>query len=697
MKRLLFISLLYLISLYALAQKVTIQVTHSKNNSLTGWQILDNRNNPVNTGVEFVQDDTATFSLEANRYYFLKISASENSNRDTSFYSLILNGEPLLYIKSDVGPGDHLFPFFTGIRDINAKIVGGTNAIISDFPWQVYYISGNYRCGGSIIGGKWVVTAAHCTKNSTGGATPASSMFIRVDVNNPSSSTEGKTYAVDSVIVNEGFDSQTLLDDIALLRLKDTINFVNAAPIKLVNSDDVFSNAIVPGVMSLVTGWGYTHVSPNVLPTALQKVQLPIVSNSQASTVWSSIPSTDLMAGYLNGNKDACNGDSGGPLVVPVLGEYKLAGIVSWGSSNCNTYGAYTRVSDFENWILTKTGIAKDFKPSVPVGNAIICQGTESSQYSVPSVTGATAYEWKLFPASAGIISGNNTNASVLWNISYTGSITIALRVTVNSKVSDWSRLDGNVILNTALLKQSRDTIICAQQPISLNITAIGDNLNYTWFKNNLVVQSGTTSNLSFASSTTDNTGAYKCQITGTCGVILSNTMNLTVYPLTNITHISPRVEVPFGNDVTIEVNADGHDLVYQWQKDGTTIFNSNSSQLLLPNVNATDIGIYRTTVSGTCGAKISDTIYVYVKKVNFATEPEVFVWPSITSSEFTVALSDDSFYNIQMYSTFGKKLSELTKCRYQTNINVSTLAKGIYIVEVFNSNFRKSIRIIKE
>jgi hypothetical protein len=113
--------------------------------------------------------------------------------------------------------------------------------------------------------------------------------------------------------------------------------------------------------------------------------------------------------------------------------------------------------------------------------------------------------------------------------------------------------------------------------------------------------------------------------------------------------------------------------------------------------VNATDIGIYRTTVSGTCGAKISDTIYVYVKKVNFATEPEVFVWPSITSSEFTVALSDDSFYNIQMYSTFGKKLSELTKCRYQTNINVSTLAKGIYIVEVFNSNFRKSIRIIKE
>jgi hypothetical protein len=697
MKRFLFISLLYLFTFSVSAQKVTMKVLNAKNKSLTGWQILDGQNNTVLSGVGQLQDDTVTFSLEANQYYFLKISVSEISKRDTSLCSLILNGEPILYIKSEIGAGDHLFPFFTGIKTINAKITGGTTALISDFPWQVYYISGNFRCGGSIIGGKWIVTAAHCTKNSTGGPVSASDMFIRVDVNNPSNALEGKTYAVDSVIVNEGFDNQTLLNDIALLRLKDTINFVNATPIKLVTSDDVLAGAIVPGVMSWVSGWGYTHVNPNVLPTSLQKVQLPIVSTAQASTVWSSIPTTDLMAGYLNGNKDACNGDSGGPLVVPVLGEYKLAGIVSWGSTTCNTYGAYTRVSDLETWIRTKTGIARGFTPPAPFGNALVCQGTESSQYSVQSVTGATAYEWKLLPSSAGTISGNGPNASVLWNISYTGTVTIVLRVTLNNIVSDWSRLDGNVVLNTALLKQSRDTTICAGQPVTLGVTAIGYNLNYKWFKDGQVVQTGASSSFSISASTIDNTGAYKCQITGSCGIVLSNTINLTVYPLTNITHISPGVEVPFGNDVTLEVSADGHDLVYQWQKDGNPISNSNSPQLLLPNLNATDIGIYKTTVTGTCGTKISDTIYVYVKRVNFTAEPEVFLWPSITNSEFTVALSNDSFYNVQMYNTTGKKIRELTKCRYQTIINVSTLARGVYIVEVFNGAFRKSIKIIKE
>jgi secreted trypsin-like serine protease len=697
MKRFLFISLLYLMTFSVSAQKVTIKVLQTKIKGFTGWQILDGQNNTVFSGEGYLQDDTVTFSLEANKYYFLKISVSEITNRDTSLCSLILNGEPILYIKSDIGTGDHLFPFFTGIKTINAKITGGTTALISDYPWQVYYISGNFRCGGSIIGGKWIITAAHCTKNNSGGPVLASDMFIKVDVNNPSNGLEGKTYAIDSVIVNEGFDSQTLLNDIALLRLKDTINFVNATPIKLITSDDVLAGAIVPGVMSWVTGWGYTHVNPNVTPISLQKVQLPIVSTAQASTVWSSIPSTDLMAGYLNGNKDACNGDSGGPLVVPVLGEYKLAGLVSWGSTNCNTYGAYTRVSDFETWIRTKTGITRGFTPPAPTGSTLVCQGTESSQYSVQSVSGAQAYEWKLFPSSAGAISGNGPNASVLWDISYIGTITIALRVTISNKVSDWSRLDGNMVLNTALIKQSGDTTVCAGQPVTLGVTAIGYNLIYKWFKNGQEVQTGASSIFSISASTVDNTGAYKCQITGSCGIVISNTINLTVYPLTNITHISPGVEVPFGKDVILEVSADGHDLVYQWQKDGNVISNSNSSQLFLANVNATDIGIYKTTVTGTCGTKISDTIYVYVKRVNFTSEPEVFLWPSITSNEFAVALSTDSFYNVLMYNTTGRKIRELTKCQYQTVINISTLAKGVYIVEVFNGVFRKSIKIIKE
>ncbi len=676
---------------------MTIKVLQTKNAGRTDWQILDSQHKTILSGIEFLQTDFITFSLEANKKYFLKISVFEITNPDTVLFTLILNGEPILLIKSDIGTGDHFFPFFTGVRNLDTKITGGTNAVISDFPWQVYYISGNFRCGGSIISGNWVVTAAHCTQTDIGTSILASDMFVKVGANNPSIALDGKLYSVSEVIVNESFNNQDPpVNDIALLRLKDTINFPNATPIKFITADDVAKGATVPGVLSWVSGWGLTHVNPDIIPTNLHKIQLPIISDAQASTVWGPIPASDIMAGYLNGNKDACSGDSGGPLVVPVLGEYKLAGIVSWGSPNCNTYGAYTQVSDFESWIRTKTGIT-NFRPPSPAGDSIICQGTESSQYSIGTYPGATAYEWEILPASAGVISGNSGNASVLWNISYTGPVNVIVRVTVNKKISDWARLDGNVVPNTKLLSQSVDTALCAGQPVSLNVVAEGHDLIYKWTKNGQVIQSGSSRKYSISSTTINDSGDYRYEITGSCGAVISGIIKLTVYPLTRITFISPDVEVPFGSDVTLEVKSDGHDLIYQWQKDGALLDNSNSSTLLLQNVNATNIGLYGTTVSGTCGIEISDTIYVYVKKANYSAEPEVLAWPTITSNEFTVALSTDIVYNVQIFNRAGLKIREQNNCRYQTIFNISTLAKGVYIIEVYNKDFRKTIKVIKE
>jgi hypothetical protein len=691
MKRFLSIFLLYLITFSALAQKVIMQVLQTRNSGLTAWQIIDDQNTTAFQGNNYIQNDSVTFNLEPNRHYFLKIDVVEIINPDTSLYSLILNGEPIIYIKSDIGNGDHLFPFFTGIRSISGKITGGTNAVISDFPWQVYFISGNYLCGGSIINGNWIVTAGHCTRTDLGTPILASDMFVKVGANNPNNALEGKTYSVSQVIVNERFLNQDPPEyDIALLRLKDTINFLNATPINLISAADVNAGATVPGIMSWVTGWGLTHVNPKVFPSSLQKVQLPVISNLQASTVWNPIPATDIMAGYLNGNKDACSGDSGGPLVVPVSGEYKLAGIVSWGSQNCNTYGAYTRVSDFEKWILKNTGLG-------PVGDSIVCHGVQSSQYSIAAIPGATSYAWRLLPAGAGVITGSGRNVTVHWNSAFTGKVTLVLSANINNKISDWHRLYIEVAPVTKLLSQSMDTTICAGQPVTLNVNAEGYNLIYKWTKNGQVVQSGSSAKYSITSATINDSGDYSYVVSGSCGSILTGVIKLTVYPVTKISFISPDVEVAFGNNVSLEVNADGHDLIYQWQKDGKGLDNSNSSILVLQNVNATAIGIYKTRVTGTCGIEISDKVYVYVKKSDYSAGPEVFVWPTITNDEFTVALSNDSLYNVQIFNSRGQKIRELTNCIYQTKINISNIAAGVYIIEVYNSSLRKSIRLIKE
>jgi secreted trypsin-like serine protease len=696
MKKILFLSIIYLIPFSVMSQKVTIQVIKVENAAVSDWKILDEQYRILYSGNEYQYNDSVSFSLEGNKHYIMSITINEIYNHDTSLYSLRLNGEPIILIPSNTEPGDHFYPFFTGIKAEEVKITGGTGTTISSFPWQVYYESGDYTCGGSIISENWIITAAHCTQNDDGSAIAASDMSVTVGANNPRNTLEGTKYKISEVIVHKDYNNNTLENDIALLKLAEPLNFENAKPIKILLSEDVADGASDPGVMSWVTGWGLTGVHPSTYPTTLQKVQLPIITNAQAASVWNSIPATDIMAGYLSGNKDACSGDSGGPLVVPVSDEYKLAGLVSWGSSNCNTYGGYTRVSLFETWIRSKTGIEKEYIPASPVGDTILCQGVDANQYSVAKVPGASVYEWKLLPAIAGSIYVNSEIATVIWDTSYTGSVTVKLRVTINNKVSEWSKLNINIFKNTKLLSQSGDSVICARQPINLKVEAEGYSLNYKWYHNGNLTQSGSSGELNITNALTDASGKYFCEITGVCGIKKSGNINLTVHPLTSISYISPVTEIPFGDDITLEIRAEGYDLFYQWQRDDVLLENNNSPQLVLQDVNANNTGLYRTNVTGACGIKLSEGTYLYVKKENYSGEPEVFLWPTIAHDEFKVALSNDQYYNICLFSTSGRLLSEQFNCRYQTTINVNKIPEGFYIVTVYNNNFRKSLKVIK-
>jgi Trypsin/PKD-like domain len=684
------------VTLPAFSQKVPVQVTKSKIAAGSDWQIVDADFLPVVSGNEFPGLDSVSFGLEENKRYYLEVTILPVNRGDTSLFVLYINSEPVLLIKSDIGPGDHVYSFFTGVREHQAKITGGINASISDFPWQVFLEAANYTCGGAIISADWIITAAHCTEDDFGNLIPASQMDVIVGANNPRSGLEGKKYFVSKVIRHENFNPTTLNNDIALLQLSAAINYPNATPIRLISKIDSAAGATDPGVMAWLTGYGLTKVSPPTVPTVLQKLQIPIVSNSQASTVWQDIAPSDMMAGYRNGNKDACSGDSGGPLIVPVDSVLKVAGLVSWGSSSCDTYGAYTRISLFESWISSKTGIEISYVPPVPAGDSIVCKGTSSSLYSVGVISGASAYEWQLLPAEAGTIQGNSGQATVTWDQNYTGTATIKLRVTKNNIVSYWSALTMHIAVYNNLSGKSNDTILCAEKPVTLSVEAKGYNLNYSWFKDDIMVKTGKSSELYMSSTTTDSTGVYRCDISGSCGEPISPEINMTVLPVTVIKNLTPDTKGSFGDNINLEVESDGHNLLYQWLKDEKQIPGATGPQYSLLNVNAGNTGLYKVDIKGTCGEVLSNNVYVYVTNDENHNQPEVFIWPTIVSSDFNVALSTDQSYNIRLFTSTGRLIREKNNCQYKTVINLSDTPGGVYIISIYGNGFHKTVKIIK-
>ncbi|XP_077129940.1 serine protease 33-like [Ranitomeya variabilis] len=250
-----------------------------------------------------------------------------------------------------------------GSPQINGKIVGGTNAVQGEWPWQVsllYRIQGSYYhiCGGSLIASQWVLTAAHCFDKDIN----SRNYLVRLGAHQLQVvGSQTIDSSVLRIIRYYLYSTTTKEGDIALLLLSSPVNYTSyVMPICLPSASVSFPC----GMESWVTGWGniYSGVSlPS--PLTLQKVMLPLIDyktcdkmyheNSGISNFVTIIYNTMICAGYSKGGKDSCQGDSGGPLVSEVNGIWYQPGVVSFGSGCAlpNRPGVYTLVTAYESWI----------------------------------------------------------------------------------------------------------------------------------------------------------------------------------------------------------------------------------------------------------------------------------------------------------------------------------------------------------
>jgi hypothetical protein len=243
-----------------------------------------------------------------------------------------------------------------------------------------------------------------------------------------------------------------------------------------------------------------------------------------------------------------------------------------------NLSGAITTPITFDDNI-SRTGASASYQW---LRNGSFVTGATNTSYGVSSVATSDAGTYRMVAYASPIDSNLSNNAVVVVN------------------------------LNTAITTQPRDTTLCANTNFTVSVSAVGTNVTYQWRRNSTAISGAT--NASYTTSATAATyGSYDVVVSGTCGDVTSNAVNVTQITPTSISAqpSTSATSLCAGVSFTVTGNGSADNRVFQWRLNGNPISGATNTTYSVASATVSDFGTYSFTVSGTCGTLTSNNLTI--------------------------------------------------------------------------------------
>ncbi|KAF4083229.1 hypothetical protein AMELA_G00137640 [Ameiurus melas] len=224
---------------------------------------------------------------------------------------------------------------------VDMGIVNGSVVKANSRPYMVsVQKDGKHWCGGFLVSGNFVMTAAHCWEAGMKLTVVVGSHELKKS-KSAITHTEVKLYHI-----HPNFDSKNLLNDIMLLQLNKTIKKnknINWISIPKKKNQDIKFKQVCS-----IAGWG-KKMENGGSSDRLMEVDVTVIDTKVCEKKWGEPFSVSSLV-CTEGHGGFCQGDSGGPLVC----QNTAVGIVSFTDDDCKhpkkPY-VYTKISPFLPWI----------------------------------------------------------------------------------------------------------------------------------------------------------------------------------------------------------------------------------------------------------------------------------------------------------------------------------------------------------
>jgi hypothetical protein len=362
-----------------------------------------------------------------------------------------------------------------------------------------------------------------------------------------------------------------------------------------------------------------------------------------------------------------------------------------------------------------------DYKPSTSSYWINIANGTTSLSWGLFGIQESTSYDWRV---RANCASGNSSYSQTQFTTQAPGSCNApgglsTSNITSNTATVNWSSVSGAFSYTVEYKPTSSGTWITAASATystSVNLYSLSAATTYDWrVKSNCSLsESSNYSTAQFATSgstsppTSGCPGPYDVStngtISGAAAISLNTDVNGTIAPRNDIDHYKFTINSAGTITVSLTTLPANYNLA---------VLNSSGTQIGLSQNNGTQSeSINLNVAAGTYYAKVfpkgnaNSATACYTLRVQTGTATDVNVknsfmlnlFPNPANSSLNVWIEGvEQKVQIKVYDIMGKLVMQQTSTTTLTQMNVSKLSAGIYMLNVNNGKETRAAKFVKE